>query len=181
MGGVKITMLLADAAQQVGGKLYILGGGWSTTGSPTAPMAVAIKIEVPWDRTNVSHDWRLALVDADGRPVQTSDDRAVEVSGQLEVGRPAGLAGRHPARRTPRGQLRLDAAAAPDATSGGWRSRSSSRRARSWSAADLIPVRALAGYSRRPVPTPSCRSADPKDPSRTMSRRVAQTQEGPSN
>ena len=91
MGGVKITMLLADAAQQVGGKLYILGGGWSTTGSPTAPMAVAIKIEVPWDRTNVSHDWRLALVDADGRPVQTSDDRAVEVSGQLEVGRPAGL------------------------------------------------------------------------------------------
>jgi hypothetical protein len=91
MGGVKITMLLADAAQQVGGKLYILGGGWSTTGSPTAPMAVVIKIEVPWDRTNVSHDWRLALVDADGRPVQTSDDRAVEVSGQLEVGRPAGL------------------------------------------------------------------------------------------
>lgn len=91
MAGVKITMLLADAAQQVGGKLYILGGGWSTTGSPTAPMAVAIKIEVPWDRTNVSHDWRLALVDADGRPVQTSDDRAVEVSGQLEVGRPAGL------------------------------------------------------------------------------------------
>lgn len=88
---MKITMLLADAAQQVGGKLYILGGGWSTTGSPTAPMAVAIKIEVPWDRTNVSHDWRLALVDADGRPVQTSDDRAVEVSGQLEVGRPAGL------------------------------------------------------------------------------------------
>ena len=52
-GGVKITMMLADAAQQVGGKLYILGGGWSTTGSPTAPMAVAIKIEVPWDRTNV--------------------------------------------------------------------------------------------------------------------------------
>jgi len=89
--GVKITMMLADAAQQVGGKLYVLGGGWSTTGSPTAPMAVAIKIEVPWDRTNVGHEWRLALVDEDGRPVQTSDDRPVEVTGQLEVGRPAGL------------------------------------------------------------------------------------------
>ncbi len=88
---VKITMMLADAAQQVGGKLYILGGGWSTTGSPTPPMAVAIKIEVPWDRTNVGHDWRLALVDADGRAVQTSDERAVEVTGELEVGRPAGL------------------------------------------------------------------------------------------
>lgn len=90
-GRVKITMLLADAAQQVGGKLYILGGGWSTTGAPTAPMAVAIKIEVPWDRTNVGHDWRLALVDADGRAVQTSDDRPVEVTGLLEVGRPPGL------------------------------------------------------------------------------------------
>ncbi|MGB2840172.1 MAG: hypothetical protein WBC76_10115 [Actinomycetes bacterium] len=88
---MKITMMLADAAQQVGGKLYILGGGWSTTGSPTPPMAVVIKIEVPWDRTNVGHDWRLALVDADGRAVQTSDERAVEVTGELEVGRPAGL------------------------------------------------------------------------------------------
>jgi hypothetical protein len=68
---VKITMMLADAAQQVGGKLYVLGGGWSTTGSPTPPMAVAIKIEVPWDRT--------------------SDVRPVEVTGELEVGRPAGL------------------------------------------------------------------------------------------
>jgi hypothetical protein len=91
MSGVKITMMLADAAQQVGGKLYILGGGWSTTGSPTPPKAVVIKIEVPWDRTNVGHDWRLALVDADGRAVQTSDERAVEVTGELEVGRPAGL------------------------------------------------------------------------------------------
>jgi hypothetical protein len=90
-GEVKIIMLLADAAQQVGGKLYVLGGGWSTTGSPTAPMAVAIKVEVPWDRSNVAHDWRLALVDADGRPVTANDDRQVEVTGRLEVGRPAGL------------------------------------------------------------------------------------------
>jgi hypothetical protein len=91
MAPVKITMLLADAAQQVGGKLYVLGGGWSTTGTPTGPMAVAVKIEVPWDRSNQAHDWRLVLVDADGRPVVTSDGQTVEVTGQLEVGRPAGL------------------------------------------------------------------------------------------
>ena len=90
-GPVKITMMLADAGQQVGGKLYILGGGWSTTGSPTAPMAVAIKIEVPWDRSNVAHDWRLALVDADGRQVHAPDGQPVEVTGRIEVGRPAGL------------------------------------------------------------------------------------------
>jgi hypothetical protein len=33
----------------------------------------------------------LALVDEDGRSVQTSDDRPVEVTGLLEVGRPPGL------------------------------------------------------------------------------------------
>lgn len=84
-------MLLADAAHQVNGKLYILGGGWSTTGTPTGPMAVAVKIEVPWDRSNLPHDWRLVLVDADGRPVVTADGQTVEVTGQLEVGRPPGL------------------------------------------------------------------------------------------
>jgi hypothetical protein len=36
--GVKITMLLADAAQEVQGKLYVLGGGWSTTRSPAPPI-----------------------------------------------------------------------------------------------------------------------------------------------
>ena len=33
-------MLLADAAQQLGGKLYILGGGWSVTGPQPAPSAI---------------------------------------------------------------------------------------------------------------------------------------------
>ena len=32
MAGAKVTMMLADAAQAVEGKLYILGGGWSVTG-----------------------------------------------------------------------------------------------------------------------------------------------------
>src|SRR5207244_5203833 len=40
---VKVTILLADAAQAVEGKLYVLGGGWSTTGPDPAPMARAIK------------------------------------------------------------------------------------------------------------------------------------------
>ena len=29
---MKVTMLLADSAQAIEGKLYILGGGWSITG-----------------------------------------------------------------------------------------------------------------------------------------------------
>jgi hypothetical protein len=34
---VKVTMLLADAAQAVDGKLYILGGGWTITGPDPIP------------------------------------------------------------------------------------------------------------------------------------------------
>lgn len=88
-------MLLADAAQAVGGKLYVLGGGWSVIGPGLATMAIALKIDVPWDQTNQRHRWVLDLVDQDGRPVRVpapEGERAVQITGNFEVGRPAGLA-----------------------------------------------------------------------------------------
>lgn len=91
---MKVTMLLADSAQAVNGKLYILGGGWSITGPDPAPMAIAIKIEVPWDQANKRHALKLALVNEDGQPVLVptpTGDRPVELNGEFEVGRPAGL------------------------------------------------------------------------------------------
>jgi hypothetical protein len=87
---MKVTTLLADAAQAVGGKLYILGGGWSMTGPDPIPSAIALKIEVPWTEANRRHDLLLALLDADGQPVRIGDS-PVEIRGQVEVGRPAGL------------------------------------------------------------------------------------------
>ena len=87
-------MMLADAAQEVGGKLYILGGGWSLTGPGPAPMAIALKIEVPWDRTNERHQLLLELLDEDGLPiaVQGPDGNLpLQVTGNLEVGRPPGV------------------------------------------------------------------------------------------
>jgi hypothetical protein len=83
-------ILLADAAQTAGGKLYILGGGWSITSTPTPPSALAIKIDVPWDQANRRHHLAVELLDADGRPV-LADGRPVAVSGDVEVGRPPGL------------------------------------------------------------------------------------------
>lgn len=88
-------MLLADSAQAVEGKLYILGGGWSIIGPDPIPMAVAIKLEVPWDQANEEHKFRLVLVDADGNEVSIQDDQGVssiiEVNGAFETGRPPGL------------------------------------------------------------------------------------------
>lgn len=88
-------MLLADAAQVVDNKLYILGGGWSVTGPGPMPSAIAIKLEVPWDQANQRHRWEVALMDADSQPVFVQGgegEQAVVVGGEFEVGRPAGLA-----------------------------------------------------------------------------------------
>jgi hypothetical protein len=93
-GFVKVTILLADAAQAVNGKLYILGGGWSNTGPEATPMAIAIKIEVPWTESNQRHMLRLALLNEDGRPVMVPTmvgDRPLELTSEFEVGRPPGL------------------------------------------------------------------------------------------
>jgi len=91
---MKVTMLLADAAQAVGGKLYILGGGWSLIGPEPSPIAFAIKIEVEWTEANIRHQLHLALYDEDGQPVSISSpagEQPVEIKSHFEVGRPPGL------------------------------------------------------------------------------------------
>jgi hypothetical protein len=91
---MKVTMLLADAAQEVGGKLYILGGGWSIAGT-NAPSAIAMKFDVPWDRANIPHKLTLELLTADGEavlvPSADGEQAPLRIEAQLEVGRPPGL------------------------------------------------------------------------------------------
>ncbi len=89
-------MLLADAAQEVGGKLYILGGGWSQTGPNPSPFAIAIKLEIPWDRANHPYKLRLDLLDADGEPAQAplgpeEEMQPIRIDMDFETGRPPGL------------------------------------------------------------------------------------------
>jgi hypothetical protein len=92
--GIEATMLLCDAAQSVAGKLYVLGGGWSQIGPPVAGagfnMALAIKLNIPWDRANEQFHMRAALVTDDGQAVELGAG-PVAADGQLEVGRPPGL------------------------------------------------------------------------------------------
>jgi len=85
-------MMLADAAQEVNGKLYVLGGGWSVTGPVVPPMALALKLDVPWSDANQQHEFELVLVDADGHAVGgDGQDDGVRAGGTFEVGRPPGL------------------------------------------------------------------------------------------
>ncbi len=90
---MRVTLLLADAAQAIDNKLYILGGGWSVTGPGPTNFAIALKIEVPWNETNRRHQWRMELLDADGRQVLLAGPSGAQplvVAGDFEVGRPAG-------------------------------------------------------------------------------------------
>lgn len=87
-------MMLADHAQASEGKLNIIGAGWTVIGPAPAPFAIAILFEVPWDRANEQHDFRLELVDSDGDAVlmPTPDgEQPLVIEGQFEVGRPPGV------------------------------------------------------------------------------------------
>jgi Family of unknown function (DUF6941) len=91
---MKVTILLADAAQAAEGKLYVLGGGWSITGPDPSPMALAIKIEVPWDQANTPHTCRLELLDSDGQSVvaeMPEGEQPIFFEANFEVGRPPGV------------------------------------------------------------------------------------------
>ena len=84
-------LLVADGADAVGGKLYLLGGGWDRLrvpqlpGPPAVPFAVALGINVPWSLTNRKIGFSVDVLDADGGEVGQL------AGGEFEVGRPPGL------------------------------------------------------------------------------------------
>lgn len=91
---MKVNMMLADSAQAVQGKLYVLGGGWTITGPGPTPSAIAAIIEVPWNDANRRFKFEMALLTADGQPVivpTPQGDRPLLIEGQFEAARPLGL------------------------------------------------------------------------------------------
>jgi hypothetical protein len=83
-------LILADAAQVVGGKLYLIGGGWDVlTVNQSFPSArhcaVAVSFRIPWNETNQKHNVEIEIVSEDG------DKQLTKIAGQVEAGRPAGL------------------------------------------------------------------------------------------
>ncbi|HJP40602.1 MAG TPA: hypothetical protein QGF35_02725 [Dehalococcoidia bacterium] len=80
--------LLADYAEIVGGKLYLMGGGWSGLTVPKVPssarLAVAVGIRVDWDETNRPIPVEISIEDDDG-------EELVRITGQVNVGRPPDL------------------------------------------------------------------------------------------
>lgn len=87
-------MLLCDYAEELGGKLYVMGGGWSRNYTPNQPsnMSLAIKITVPWNEANQPYGLTVRLVDGNHEIVRNpSDGKEIGLEGKVEVGRPPGL------------------------------------------------------------------------------------------
>ena len=90
---LEVKVILCDAAvADPAGKLHMLGAGWSLTGSPTAPQAVAMLIKIPWDRANQRIKLSLRLLDPDGRQISLTgiDGSLIPIGheGEIEAGRP---------------------------------------------------------------------------------------------
>lgn len=82
-------IILADAAEVINNKLYLIGGGWDslTMNSPLPlhyPCAIAVSFKVPWNETNQRHAIEIVIADQDGAQLAV-------VEGQIEVGRPPGI------------------------------------------------------------------------------------------
>lgn len=85
------TLLLCDWAEEINGKLYMQGAGWSRINVVNpVQFAVAVLWHVPWGQANHPHDLELSLVTEDGQPALDNEQKPIKVAGKVEVGRPAG-------------------------------------------------------------------------------------------
>jgi Family of unknown function (DUF6941) len=81
------TIILCDAAEEINGKLYILGGGWAHLLKPNQPtnVALAIMIHVPLNEAGRQHKLEVSLLSEDGEPVRLAGN-PVRLEGAFEVG-----------------------------------------------------------------------------------------------
>ncbi|MGC1405603.1 MAG: hypothetical protein WA938_02565 [Candidatus Dormiibacterota bacterium] len=85
--------LLCDYAEALNGKLYISGGGWSVVGlARPLRCSLAIRLATGWSEANVRQQLRVTLVTQDGQPALGPDGKPVLFEGDIEVGRPPGMA-----------------------------------------------------------------------------------------
>lgn len=80
-------LLLADHAEVVGGKLYMMGGGWDVRRiedfSKPFNMNIAVGVITPWGLANKENRFQLTIEDEDGQKVGPT------VDGSFTVGRPS--------------------------------------------------------------------------------------------
>ncbi len=80
--------IVADHAEIVHGRLFLMGGGRDVFTADTVPalmrMALAVGVRINWDETNLAHQLITTVDDEDGKQL-------VRIEAGVNVGRPAGL------------------------------------------------------------------------------------------
>ena len=81
-------LMIADAAEVLGNKLYVIGGGWNRLSVPSFPvtkqLGIALAFNCPWSETNEKHQFEIEIATDDAQTLK-------KASGQLEVGRAPGI------------------------------------------------------------------------------------------
>jgi hypothetical protein len=87
---IRANMILCDAADVVGGKLYVLGGGWNNVFAiaPEVGVTLASVLSVPWQLTNRDLHLSVSLLNEDGELVELDEGESMIAEGDLKVGRP---------------------------------------------------------------------------------------------
>jgi hypothetical protein len=96
---MELAALLCNHAEVQNNRLYLLGGGIDQTVVPaghpgpwSVSLAIGLSIEVPWIETDRDHVVQIALVDADGEPVEvqvnSTDRKPFDVDLRFNLGRP---------------------------------------------------------------------------------------------
>jgi hypothetical protein len=83
-------LIVADYAEVVSGKTYLMGGGWDKFGPPGYPaqmrLGIAVGIRVPYLEANQAHHFIVALTKGDGGEL-------FKLEGDVETGRAPGSRG----------------------------------------------------------------------------------------
>lgn len=79
-------LILADRAEAINGKLYMMGGGWDRLNlsdlTQPAPISLAVGILIPWGQTNTDHRLDIWLEHEDGTQVKP------QINAVVNSGRP---------------------------------------------------------------------------------------------
>lgn len=82
-------LILADRAEAVNGKLYMVGGGWDRVGLTQIPgpadFDIAVGVLIGYNETNVVHRIEIVLENEDNKVVQQP------IVAQFELGKPPGM------------------------------------------------------------------------------------------
>lgn len=87
-------LILADSAQVIGNKLFLLGGGWDMLKAKkefpfSQNFSIAVSVKVPWNHTNERHSFEIEIISED--QISEEPKSLAKMGGQFEVGRPPGI------------------------------------------------------------------------------------------